>query len=1484
METPNDLKIRLPDTLKQRISFEADRQGLTLNELAMYILATEFASPGLNKQIFSHDFSSQLFLSEAQKHSEPELKFFKTEVQKLYHVAGYNSTENDKNSNSLLIDQKYCGVIDRYLVECRDSLITLDDCGHLITIKNRNQNLGLIIVASKGFDPEALKILENQKISCLSFIDLIYELFPFQEYFQKQISNYQNKAIENWNGKNCFIPLNVYDRSLQSYPGLAYLTKWLQNDQSLLFIFGDVGSGKTTFLEFICHQMLQGFLNDPVICPLPVMIPLTDAENAKSFDEIILRHFSNQGFKDIYLDRFYQLFHNRRIVLLLDGLEELSDPTPWKAPFQIYKMIEKSTEIGGKVIITCRTHFFKDRAEQDRLYESSQAYMDFEDALVGESDGNKVYNQKVELVYLQELNDDQVARYVGTIDPDNEKTCLNKISKVYHLSELTHSPLLLNIIYKNINPFNELKPNQTLEIYRKITRLMLAHLKSNRWYLDNANKRDIILRLAWEMWNRENNELHYMKMPPFLIPLAQVRNWSAKNLRIIMRELMAASFIKRNDQGYYSFIYPSLMEYFLAKRLYVAFQSKKATGKLLKTKRFNSKIIFFLWLFDKETHCVTPELQSILSKKYRKQISENALQILYWFARYECNMASKITDVIKMQLETANRIPDNAQLANANLQEINLEAANMQQANLQQADLTRANLINTLIQGANTDQAILTDAILDTDASEEEPAIDESDTVDETDTVDESDTVDEIALSLEIDDDEDDDSIDLSIDDMDDMDDIDDLEYELDEYELSESDMEAEEESQPEDDNAVAPEFQESEEEPPMEYHPQKTDLIPYVQSGHNYTVTSVCYHQERHIIASSDSGGNILVCSAKDKHVLFILDGHYMSVNAIDISPDGKYLVSGSDDQTVRIWDLDNGEPVQILEGHQGAVSDVVFSPDSKTMASCGEDQTIRIWNVQDAHIVKALKGHSSTILSISFSPDGKFIASGSFDKTVRLWEIQTSEQVRTYEGHQRHVSSVAFSPDGMSIASASDDNTLRLWDVHKRDVIHVLHGHSSTVTSVTFSPDGKMIASCSYDQTVRLWDIQNGHPTHIFKGHDDSIQDVKFLANPQYLVSVSVDQSVRFWDTEQTKPIYVFDKYRNHIEATTFSPDGESIANTNKDNSICLWSLLDGQPRVLTGHENQVTSIRYSPDSKRLVSGSQDQTVQVWDTQDCTSIHILYGHSDTVTSVDYSSDNNFLASSSQDQTIRIWDANKGNCFKVLKGHSKPVNAVKFSPNGSVLASASHDKTIRLWNVQLGRKIRKLKGHSNPVISVDFSLDGQFLASGSFDNTVRIWHIQKGKTIHVLKGHTHSVVSVMFSPDGKFVASASFDQTVRIWNVKTGQCFKILKGHCGGVYSIQYATNGKYLVASGSGGRLQFWDSFIGKTFLYRYYFGPDAWIDLMPEGRFNGSDEGMKFIRYTEKTILKSYSAELLKDDFFIVEDVKTLLQMFNKGRVQS
>jgi WD40 repeat protein len=104
-----------------------------------------------------------------------------------------------------------------------------------------------------------------------------------------------------------------------------------------------------------------------------------------------------------------------------------------------------------------------------------------------------------------------------------------------------------------------------------------------------------------------------------------------------------------------------------------------------------------------------------------------------------------------------------------------------------------------------------------------------------------------------------------------------------------------------------------------------------------------------------------------------------------------------------------------------------------------------------------------------------------------------------------------------------------------------------------------------------------------------------------------------------------------------------------------------------------------------------------------------------------------------------------------------------------------------------------------------------------------------------------------------------------------------VLGGNLGRVYAVSFAPNGKYLVAAGVAGRLQFWDVEKGVPFLYRYHFAPGAWLDLLPDGRFDASPEGMRYLCYTEQDTLNSYTAEELVKEFYAPKAVREVLERY-------
>lgn len=59
--------------------------------------------------------------------------------------------------------------------------------------------------------------------------------------------------------------------------------------------------------------------------------------------------------------------------------------------------------------------------------------------------------------------------------------------------------------------------------------------------------------------------------------------------------------------------------------------------------------------------------------------------------------------------------------------------------------------------------------------------------------------------------------------------------------------------------------------------------------------------------------------------------------------------------------------------------------------------------------------------------------------------------------------------------------------------------------------------------------------------------------------------------------------------------------------------------------------------------------------------------------------------------------------------------------------------------------------------------------------------------------------------------------------------------------------------------------------------YFGPGAWLDLLPDGRFDASPEGMRYLGFTGREDLTYYPAESLVKEFYSPEAVAEVLAKY-------
>ena len=698
-----------------------------------------------------------------------------------------------------------------------------------------------------------------------------------------------------------------------------------------------------------------------------------------------------------------------------------------------------------------------------------------------------------------------------------------------------------------------------------------------------------------------------------------------------------------------------------------------------------------------------------------------------------------------------------------------------------------------------------------------------------------------------------------------------------------------------------------------------------YTLEGHTDAVVSVAFDPSGQRLASGSYDQTIRLWAVDSGKLLHVLQGHKYSVNSVAFDPEGQLLASAGGDRTVRLWDVASGQILQVLQGHGSFVNVVAFDPRGKQLVSAGgggifldseeEKKYIEVWQGRSKAALPAWQ-NGYEYPSKNFGPHHWHLPKGAAgfcfgigDNTVRFWEVDSGQLLHVWYGHKGIVNDIAFDATGQRLVTGSGgefdkpfnkdydkncdrdydakkDYAVRVWEVDSGQLLHVLRGHKEAVLSVAFDPEGQQLASSSEDKTVRIWDAENGCSLQVLQEYYGRLI-IPIAFDPSgRLLSASRDRLyLRNFDNGQTQnPLQ---DYQATVNAIAFDPSGQWLAISSSD-TVRLWSLEPGQIRhVLHGHKGVVNSIAFDPEGQRLASGSYDNTVRLWDVKTGQLLHVLRANKylrekpeTSIESVAFDPSGRQLAGSCNNTTVFRWDVERGHVIHVLSRNGDNENAVVIDPRCQHVAHRhAFSGEVFVEEIEHGKTLHVLKEDEYPdYMGLVFDPSGQLLAGYNSENdTIYLWDVESGQTLHVLQGHENSVNCLAFDPLYQRLASGG--QTVQLWDIKTGQQLDVWQTELMGyILTLAFAPNGKYLVAAGSRNCFAFYDLDAQQPFLYRYWFqGGGGWLDLLPDGRFDGNEIGMRNLRYTEMGTSHSYSAEQLKSRFYDPQSVRAMMKKY-------
>jgi WD40 repeat protein len=467
--------------------------------------------------------------------------------------------------------------------------------------------------------------------------------------------------------------------------------------------------------------------------------------------------------------------------------------------------------------------------------------------------------------------------------------------------------------------------------------------------------------------------------------------------------------------------------------------------------------------------------------------------------------------------------------------------------------------------------------------------------------------------------------------------------------------------------------------------------------SGHSAPVLGCAWSGDGRRVLSASVDKTLRIWDAASGDCLLTLSGHSDFVLGCAWSGDGRRVLSASVDETLKIWDAASGECLLTLSGHSAPVNGCVWSGDGHRVLSASVGETLKIWDAASGECLLTLSGHSVPVLSCAWSGDGRRVLSASVDETLRIWAAASGECLLILSGHSAPVNGCAWSGDGRRVLSASGDGTLKIWDAASGECLLTLSGHSATVLSCAWSGDGRRVLSASGDKTLKIWDAATGDCLLTLSGHSASMLSCARSGDGRRVLSASGDKTLKIWDAATGDCLLTLSGHSAPVLSCAWSGDRRRVLSASVDETLKIWDAASGDCLLtLFGHSDSVEGCAWSGDGRRALSASRDKTLKIWDAVSGDCLLTLSGHSAIVNVCAWSGDGRRVLSASWDHTLKIWDAASGDCLLTLSGHAAFVLGCAWSGDGRRVLSGSWDKTLKIWDAVSGACLLTVSGSSS--------------------------------------------------------------------------------------------------------------------------------------------------------------------------------------------
>lgn len=324
------------------------------------------------------------------------------------------------------------------------------DLTKLALVRAAEPTCRVMIVSSSGFTINVRERARETRIDTYTFKELFALFEKFEPYVQHILGTTETQFTEQTSEANLLRRLaDVYQTpqfvdTHGHHDAVSWLDNWLTDadgSHSWLIIVGEYGTGKTALTRMMQKRWLERYTADTSL-PIPVRIEL--GAFTRQFDaQSLLHHFlDNNHLGHVPIDFLRSLIESGRVVLLLDGYDEMAQYLSNRERRVCLQTLAELTSGGARGLLTSRPNYFSTTEELnlfDHLYRSIETrsqYLQVKTAELKkrETEIDELIERSILERYeraLQDLSPEQTEQLVRGILQDNAEVA-DEVIRVLH--------------------------------------------------------------------------------------------------------------------------------------------------------------------------------------------------------------------------------------------------------------------------------------------------------------------------------------------------------------------------------------------------------------------------------------------------------------------------------------------------------------------------------------------------------------------------------------------------------------------------------------------------------------------------------------------------------------------------------------------------------------------------------------------------------------------------------------------------------------------------------------------------------------------------------------------------------------------------------------------------------------------------------------------------------------------------------------------